>query len=359
MRIVYMLTSLGIGGAEKQAIEIAHRIAARGHDVGLIVLRKRERGEWTPECETLYLEMEKSPIRIARGLKRAIQFLNSFKPDLIHSHTFPANIAARTLRSIGAKPLVLTTIHNIYEGGKYHDLSYRITDRFSTHTTAVSTSIADRCVLAKAMPRRKCSVITNGIDTAVFSPSGSTVQLKTKDRRNRFTWLAAGRDVPAKDYDNLLAAFRGVRAQAPSTELCIVGQPGDHRTRGELCNASGVRWLGVSREMAETIARCDAFVLSSAWEGMPLVVGEAMAMEKPVVVTDVGGVRELVGDSGIIVPSQDSRALAEAMLRLMRMPESDRASMGKAARKRIICKFEIHEKANEWEALYSRILASR
>ena len=57
----------------------------------------------------------------------------------------------------------------------------------------------------------------------------------------------------------------------------------------------------------------DAFVSGSAWEGMPLAVGEAMAMEKPVVATDVGGVRELVGDAGVIVPAKDSEALASAM----------------------------------------------
>ncbi len=87
--------------------------------------------------------------------------------------------------------------------------------------------------------------------------------------------------------------------------------------------------------MAALLDAADGFVLGSAWEGMPLAVGEAMAMEKPVVATDVGGVRELVGDAGVLVSAKDSRALADAMIALMEMPADDRRKLGEAARVRI------------------------
>ena len=70
--------------------------------------------------------------------------------------------------------------------------------------------------------------------------------------------------------------------------------------------------------MPALLDAADGFVLASAWEGMPLAVGEAMAMEKPVVATDVGGVRELVGEAGVIVPAKSPESLAQAMLALMR-----------------------------------------
>jgi len=89
---------------------------------------------------------------------------------------------------------------------------------------------------------------------------------------------------------------------------------------------------------------------------MPLVVGEAMSMEKPIVATDVGGVSELAGNTAIIVPSRDSQALADAMLSTMRMPQPERHEIGRAARQRIIQHFDINVKADEWEALYRRIL---
>jgi glycosyltransferase involved in cell wall biosynthesis len=108
--------------------------------------------------------------------------------------------------------------------------------------------------------------------------------------------------------------------------------------------------------MTALLDASDGFVLASAWEGMPLVVGEAMAMEKPVVSTDVGGVRELVGECASVVPAKDSEALAEAMLSTMRTTLEARASLGGRARRRIQDQFNIDKKADEWEVLYQTIL---
>ncbi len=93
---------------------------------------------------------------------------------------------------------------------------------------------------------------------------------------------------------------------------------------------------------------------------MPLAVGEAMAMEKPVVATDVGGVRELVGDTGVLVPAANSEALAEAM-NLQRCGESgeERAAQGRAARERVLRHFTVDAAADRWEALYRELLARK
>jgi glycosyltransferase involved in cell wall biosynthesis len=89
---------------------------------------------------------------------------------------------------------------------------------------------------------------------------------------------------------------------------------------------------------------------------MPLAIGEAMAMGKLVVATDVGGVRELVGETGAIVPPGDPQALALAMFRGMERSGEERKSNGGAARARIETNFNIDEKADEWEALYRTLL---
>lgn len=352
MRIAYMLTSLGIGGAEKQVIAIGERMVARDHDVALIVLRLAETDECPTDLPIHRLGINKSPAGIITGLRRARRVLRSFKPDLLHSHTFPANMMARTLRSLGDAPLVLSTIHNIYEGAWHRTLAYRITDPFCTHTTAISHNVAEHFIYLKAVPRSNCSVILNGIDPDTFSPPSPIDPLPSKP----FIWLAAGRDVPAKDFNNLLAAFQIVRTAVPDTQLRIAGKPASHRIK--ICEG-GIQWLGISNDMPRTLSHCHAFVLSSAWEGLPLVLGEAMAMEKPFVATDVGGVSELAGTNGTIIPPKDPQALAQAMLRTMRMSQSERHTMGKAARQQIAQHFDINAKADEWEALYSRILNQR
>ena len=360
MRIAYMLTSLGIGGAEKQAIAIGECMAARDHDVALIVLRPQEEHEWRTKLPVIHLGINKSLPSVAMGLMHARRVLRSFSPHLLHSHTFPANMMARTLHAIGAVPAVLSTIHNVYEGGRHRSLAYRLTDPFSTLSTAVSQAVAERYIQIKAVPRSKCLVITNGIDTDFVSPSQrrTSQSTETECRQKNFIWLAAGRDVAAKDFDNLLTAFRKVRAENPNTELRIAGPPAKHRSL-EIYDATGIYWLGLCKDMPGNIAACNAFVLSSAWEGMPLILGEAMAMEKPVVATDVGGVRELVGRTGILVPPKDPDLLSRAMLRVMAASQEDRESLGRAARKRICDSFDMNLKADEWESLYHRILSDR
>ena len=338
---------------------LAERMKARGHDVVLIVLLPRQLREFSAGVEIVRIDMTRSPLGLCRGLMRGHKFVREFHPDVLHSHTFPANMVARTLCLTGAAPRVLSTIHNIYEGGWVRTLAYRLSDPWSISTAAVSHALADRYIRIGAVPRDKCSVIANGIDVEAFAPVHGEAAREQQSTREQcgFVWLAAGRAVPAKDFDNLLAAFRIVHAEMPKAQLWIAGEHEAKQSQmiGQGVAFDAVRRLGPCDDMPATIARADAFVLSSAWEGMPLVVGEAMAMEKPVVATDVGGVRELVGDAGVIVPTKTPRALAEAMLRVMRMPEEERRKMGKAARARIVRHFDIDARAREWEALYSEL----
>jgi glycosyltransferase involved in cell wall biosynthesis len=379
MRIAYVLTSLGVGGAERQVVALAERMALRGHAVSLVVLRPRQAEEWPTSLDVLRLGMRKTPASLFTGLARANGFLRGFQPDLLHGHTFPANMMARllhlsTLARRGFRPQrpappVISTIHNIYEGSWPRMLAYRLTAPLSRHTTAVSQAAAERFVRLKALSARKSSVVTNGIDTAEFAPSPerraslrAQMGVHEKGVEEEFVWLAAGRIAAAKDYPNLLRAFARVRAAAAHARLWIAGEAiGNSLTEMQalaaaLGLADEVRWLGLRRDMPALLDAADGFVLASAWEGMPLAVGEAMAMEKPVVATDVGGVRELVGEAGWIVPAKSPEGLAESMLALMRSTPEVRASQGHAARQRIQEKFSIEAKADEWEALYRGVL---
>jgi glycosyltransferase involved in cell wall biosynthesis len=364
MRIAYMLTSLGIGGAEQQVVALAERMKARGHVVALILLRERQPEEWPTTVDLVRLEMRKTPFSFLAGLLRANRWLRNFQPELIHSHVFPANMAARLLK-ISLPAAVLSTVHNVYEGSWPRMLAYRLTDGLSRRTVFVSQAAADRFVRLKAVPARKASLLTNGIDLAEFTPSVERRALLRARMgvQEEFVWLAAGRIVPAKDFPNLLRAFTQVRGEIPEARLWIAGEAlraGSEAIQAQAAElGASVRWLGLRRDMPALLDLADGFVLASAWEGMPLVVGEAMAMEKPVAATDVGGVRELVGEAGVIVPAKSPEALAEAMLDLMRSTPEARGALGRAARQRIATRFSIDAKADEWEALYRAVLEKK
>ncbi len=367
MRIAYVLTSLGMGGAERQVVALAERMAERGHAVSLIVLLGRQAEEWPISLDpgrVVYLGMRKNPSSVFAGLAQALRFLRGFQPDLIHSHTYPANIVARLLHLAHPAPVVCT-IHSIREGGWLRLLSYRLTSPLSRRTTFVSQAGRARYLRLQAVSSRNSSVVSNGIDTLEFSP-GAERRKRTRSAMrvgSEFIWLAAGRIVPAKNYPHLLRAFAEVKAEFPSAQLWIAGEARDeYARRVQALSASpesGVLWLGLRRDMSALLDAADGFVMASAWEGMPLAAGEAMAMEKPVVATDVGGVRELVGEAGVLVPAKSQEALVQAMFTLMRTPPEAREALGRTARQRIAAGFSIAARAGEWEALYRSVLGEQ
>lgn len=378
MRIVTVLTSLGVGGAEKQALAVAERMAKRGHDVAVLALRAKLSQEWPTVLPVAHLDihgLRKNPASLFTGYWRGRKFLRDFRPDVVHSHSFHANLLAR-LMGIGASPgAVISTVHNVYEGNGMRMLAYRLTDGLSNCTVAVSQAAAERFVHLKAIPAHKSVVRVNGIDSTEFAPDAQR-RLATRaamGTNSSFVWLSAGRVTPAKDFPNLLRAFAMVRREEPDAELWIAGARNDAAVTlvgndvsceqsvpwAGSCVREHVRWLGLRRDMPALMDACDGFVLASAWEGMPLVVGEAMAMEKLVVGTDVGGVRELMGGCGAIVPAKNSEALAMAMLKTMRQREEERAQKGRAARERIVREFSIDAAADWWEECYRQAIGSR
>ena len=243
-------------------------------------------------------------------------------------------------------------------------LAYRMSDGLVDRTTAVSGAVAERFTNLKAVRKSKCVVITNGIEIVDFAPNAERrVEVRGQmGVSDEFVWLSVGRITAAKDIPNLLQAFSAAWRAVPQMQLWIAGSApsSGKKAYAAISTPHGamdqVRWLGLRRDVAALLDAADGFVLSSAWEGMPLALGEAMAMEKPVVATDVGGVRELVGETGATVPAKDATALAEAMLRMMRRSQQERAAIGCLARERIVKYFSMDRKADEWETLYLSVL---
>lgn len=207
-------------------------------------------------------------------------------------------------------------------------------------------------------------MITNAIDTAEFAPRAIHRATSRAEQgvTDEFVWLAVGRIVPAKDYENLLRAFTSAPVSHHNTQLWIAAErTGEefkrvHSLAAQLGINKAIRWLGLRRDMSGLLDAADGFVLASAWEGMPLSVGEAMAMEKPVVATDVGGVREIVGEAGVLVPAKNTERLAEAMTSIMDESPESRRAMGHAARERILAEFSFDARVNDWESFYRSLL---
>jgi glycosyltransferase involved in cell wall biosynthesis len=314
--------------------------------------------------------VRKTPAAVLAGFTRARRFLRDFKPDVAHSHSFHSNIFARGLRLLAPVPAVVSNIHNVNEGGTARMLAYRLTDGLSRRTVAVSEAARRRFVELRAVSARRSAVVPVGIDVEVFAPCAKRrEQMRAAmevaaSAEQEFIWLAVGRITPAKDYPNLLLAFAGLRKRRGHSNLWIAGEEWNARTAelkklsADLGVSQAVRWLGLRRDLPALLDAADGFVLSSAWEGMPQVIAEAMAMEKPVVATDVGGVCELMGDTGFVVAAKNPAALSQAMLSVMEQGREERARQVREARERIVRRFSIEAAADAWEGLYRQLTES-
>jgi glycosyltransferase involved in cell wall biosynthesis len=172
-------------------------------------------------------------------------------------------------------------------------------------------------------------------------------------------YLAAGRLSILKDYPNMFAAL----ARLPKDldfKLLIAGdgalRPALEKKVAELGLDSRVRFLGIRSDITELMSAADVFVLSSSGEGFALVVAEAMACECVVVATDCGGVKEVLGNEGFLVPSRDPQALADALVAASSLGEEDAAELGKAARRRVVNLYSFDRAVERWQAFYGELV---
>ena len=370
MRICFLSTSMGMGGADSQLLSAARVMLARGHDV--IIVSLTPLGPMGQQARNLgirteSLEMPRG-IPDPRGLLRLARLVRAWRPDVVHSHMVHANLLARALRLIAPVPALVSTIHNVYEGGRLRMAAYRLTNGMVDHMTIVSQAAADRFIRDRIVPARLLTVVPNGVDTEQIRnvPPGTRASLRrTLGVEDRFVWLAVGRFEIAKDYPNMLRAFARLRERHPRAVLLLVGrgslQAEAEAVVKELSLGDGVRFLGVRDDVPLVMSAADGYVMSSAWEGMPMVLLEAAAAGLPIVATTVGGNHEVMvnEESGFLVPPRDHEALGAAMARLAELPEERRLEMGRRGHQHIRSHYGLGRVAERWEEIYRDVLARR
>jgi glycosyltransferase involved in cell wall biosynthesis len=370
MRILFLSTSMGMGGADKLLLTAAETMQAHGHEVRIVSMTAL--GPMGLQAQTLGLSTESLEMRRGvpdpRGFLRLARIVRAWRPDVLHSHMVHANLMARLLRLTVRVPVLVSTIHNIYEGGWALMAGYRLTNGLVDHLTIVSDAAAERFVSERIVPRRLLTVVPNGVDIDRFRsvPSETRAALRASLGLNdEFVWLAVGRFEVAKDYPNMLQAFALVREREPGVRLLLVGRGSLQAETEALVRERGladvVRFLGVRHDVPEVMSSADGYVMSSAWEGMPMVLLEAAAAALPIVSTRVGGNHEVVRDreTGYLASARDPAALAEAMLRLMRLPLQQRREMGARGREHVRTNYGLQRVAEQWEGLYRELLARK
>ncbi len=365
MRVVQLVPSLDVGGAERMAALLALQLRTLGHDAALVSCYDPT-GSWIEQ----ELRAAGVPLRFLgkskgfdRGLvPRLATALRELRPDVLHTHLhlLPYALPARALGHRRAR--VVHTLHNLAEHEVEPPIRLFQHVAFRAGVTPVCIGDAVARSFERTYRRPAGAVIPNGIPVARHAPpSGARAAVRAElgidDARPLF--LTAGRLNAQKNQALLVRAFADP-ALAHAT-LCIAGE-GELRDALERQAAEAgrdIRFLGVRRDLPRWMGAADAFVLPSDWEGNPLVVMEAMAAGLAVIATAVGCVPELVTEeTGFLVPKGDARALAGVLARGAAAPgtlHARGAAGARVARERL----DVSVMATSYVAVYASVMGGR
>ncbi len=361
LRIVEVITTLGVGGAEMHLLALVRGLAARGHRPEVVYLKGA--GELAPEFLRSGVPVRKIAMETALAAPGAClglaRFLRRARPDVVHTHLLKADGA-------GAVAAWLAGLSRRLLASKHNDERALLDPRFSRLHGLLSTLDRRVIVLSDHVGRfvaehgrvdpRRIRRIYYGLDPAPFAEArGDGVREELGLAADAFVIVCVARFAPQKAHDVLLEGFARAVAEAPALRLLLVGDDpfGDHRRRAEaharaLDLGDRVRFLGIRRDVPRLLAASDAFAMSSLWEGLGLVFLEAMAAGLPVVATNVSAVPEVVPDgiAGHLVPPRDPAAFARAFLDLARRDDRGRA-LGRAGRAWVVERFGIDRMVEE------------
>ncbi len=364
MNVAHVIEAMYTGGAESLVIEHVRRagpgvrsLVVALNRAGPAMDRAREAG-----AETLLLG--KGSARLAAPMRLA-SVLRSRRVDVVNAHNPVAAFYGTVAARLAGVRAVLRTEHSIHypgRGGRLYELIQpaltALTDRVVCVCDASRRSLMPR---APGLGARFVTVYNGISEASAAAPAAGTRASLGLAPGEHFV-LTVGSLTPQKSQDVLLDAFARTVARVPAARLFIAGEgrlEADLRARhARLGLGDRVVFLGPRLDVADPVAACDLFVLSSSREGLSVTLLEAMRAARPCVATDVGGNGEAVGDgvTGRIVPMGSAEALDAALAELLESPERLPA-LGAAGRARWERLFTAERMVRTTEQLYRDVLA--
>lgn len=366
MRVLHVQKVSGIGGSERHLLNLLPALAARGIEVRMCVLATLDADLFTGPALALGIDTVVVPAGLdvnPRMVARLYAQLRDFRADLVHTHLVHADVHGQVAARLGRIPSV-SSVHGIppfYRCEPYRSAG-RVAGRLARRTIAISEHVA-ACVRDLGLaPAARIRVVHYGMDASGW-------QLRGQDRFDARAALGldpaevavgvASRLVPHKGHACLIEAIRSAVIEVPGIRLLVAGtgpSEGELRDRASAVAADSVRFVGFVNDVRRFMNACDIIVFPTEpefGEGFGLAALEAMAAARPLVVTDVGPLRELVVDglTGLIVPPGDAVALSRAIVKLALDPGLQNR-LGEAAAGRATKRFGLDAMADKTVAVY-------
>jgi len=370
LRVVHLINSLEVGGAEQMLLRLVR--ASQQPDVIPTIVTLSEGGGLQSEARELGVGLHHVGLRRGElnpnALRRLVAVLHKSRPDVIQSWMYHSNVAASLARPW--LPRATAIVWNIRQS-----LGMLSQERFLTqavihsgrvlspHTDAIVNNSAKSAAEHQALGYRnaRAIVIPNGFELdRSIAERATSAAFRTEIGANEHEVVVGlvARVHEVKDHATFLRAACGAAARVPHLRFVCLGRgtteltvPDELRTRLHL--------LGERTDVHRCLAGVDLVVSSSIAEGFPNALGEAMASAVPVIATDVGETATLLGDTGVLVPPRDPTALGDAIVRFAQLSSTERAAAGQRALQRMRAQFCIRHIAAQYRSLYDEVIADR
>lgn len=376
--VLQLIDSFNQGGSERQALQLTRLLYKSGrYNVYLACLSPG--GSLRSTIEDLDLgEIPSFPLtsfydrNAVTQLRRFTRWLKSARIDILHTHDFYTNVFGMSGGVLARLPVRIASMR---ETSGMRSAAQAHVQRFlyslSHHIVANSNAVREK-LIADGTSAEKVTVVYNGLDlsrldTNVSRPEAlAMLGVPPSDEGRpprRFVSIVANMRHEVKDYPMFLRAARGVKEAVPDAAFLLAGEGELSDSLRAFAQELGIQdstfFLGRCENVAELLSVSEACVLSSKAEGFSNSILEYMAAARPVVVTDVGGAREVVveGETGYLVASGDDATMAARLIALLRDPETAR-QMGEGGRRVVEEKFSCEAQLARTEELYERLLTA-
>jgi glycosyltransferase involved in cell wall biosynthesis len=365
LNVMHMIHHLGIGGAERVVANYARFHDRSRYRLSVCCLTNGgPLAEEVKRAEVDVFVLSKKPGIDLRVIPRIVHLLRRERIDILHAHNFTASSWGRVAARLCGTPLVVSTEHNVApEHASLFRLINRVLAPFSDRVIAVSEKVRDTHIAYGKIHPGKVVTIYNGIDPEPYQSrydlDGLRAQLGIPPGAVVVGIVASL--TAQKAHHHFMEASKIIQKAIPNAIFLIVGDGPLRREVEETCRALGmstsVIFAGWRKDVPALLQLMDLFVLTSLWEGCPMVILEAMAAGKPMVVTDVGGNSELIGQlEGTLVPPRDPARCAKACIALIK-DKNMYCQMALRMKQIFAERFQVTRMVRNTENLYAKLLS--
>lgn len=358
MKILYVITQLGVGGAESVLVSMVKKMHNLGHEVKVVSLLNINKQKFESGVDIFILDLKERPFKSILELKGIIK---DFNPDVVHSHCLHANILMRLFRIISPIRRLITTAHNTFEGEGLVMKAFKYSNFLSDYITNVSSDAVKAFEDNGYVVKGQMKVVFNIIEIEKFNYSNDLREKYRNDfnlRPDEKILISIGSMKDAKDYPNLLHAIKLIKNDgAKNFKLFIVGD-GDlmestQRLTLDLQLENEVCFLGIRTDVNALLSMADIFILASKHEGLPTVLIEAAMAKNMIISTDCGGIGDILPDKKNIVEVKNSVSLGKKILEILNMSEVESIKSINSTYNHVSTRFDPDVVLEKWISIYS------